>query len=94
MPYVLVRLKVADYTTWKPMFDEGEMGRRAVGSKGGSVFRNADDPNEVFILMEVADLEQARQAARSEELRQSMQRAGVADQPDLYFLEEVDRPAA
>ena len=94
MPYVLVRHKVEDYTTWKPMFDEGEMGRRAVGSKGGYVFRNADDANEVFILMEVTDLEQARQAARSEEMRQSLQRAGVADQPDLYFLEEVDRPAA
>ncbi len=66
MPYVLVRHKVEDYTTWKPMFDEGEMGRRALGSKGGYVFRNADDANEVFILMEVTDLEQARQAAQSE----------------------------
>ncbi len=94
MPYVLVRHKVEDYTTWKPMFDEGELDRRAVGSKGGYVFRNVDDPNEVFILMEVTDLEQARHAAQSEEMRQSMQRAGVADQPDLYFLEEADRPAA
>ena len=94
MPYVLVRHKVEDYTTWKPMFDEGEQGRRALGSKGGYVFHNADDANEVFILMEVTDLEQARQAAHSEGMRQSMQRAGVVDQPDLYFLEEADRPAA
>ena len=94
MPYVLVRHKVADYTTWKPMFDEGETARRTAGSTGGYVFRNADDGNEIFILMEVTDLEQARQAAQSEEMRQAMERAGVADQPDLYFLEEVDRPAA
>ena len=94
MPYVLVRHKVADYTTWKTMFDEGELGRRAGGCTGGYGFRNADDPNEVFILREATDREQARHAAQSEEMRQSMQRAGVADQPDLYFLEEADRPAA
>ncbi len=37
-------------------------------TKGGSVFRNGDDANEVFILMEAADLEQARQVAHSEEV--------------------------
>jgi hypothetical protein len=29
----------------------------------------------------------------SADLRQTMKRAGGADQPDLDFLEEVDRPA-
>jgi heme-degrading monooxygenase HmoA len=51
------------------------------------VFRNATDPNELVILFEWSDLEQARQFAQSEDLRQGMQRAGVVDQPDIYLLE-------
>jgi hypothetical protein len=42
------------------------------------------------ILIEWEDLEKARQFAQSEDLRETMERAGVAEQPDIYFLEEVD----
>jgi hypothetical protein len=32
-----------------------------------------------------------RRFAGSDDLRETMQRAGVADQPDIYFLEEVEQ---
>jgi len=35
-------------------------------------------------------VEQARQWAQSEALYEKMARAGVADQPDVYFLEQVE----
>ena len=41
MPYVLVRHKIEDYAKWKPVFDEDATARRASGSKGGQLFRNA-----------------------------------------------------
>ena len=94
MPYLLVRHKVADYNTWKPVFDEHAATRKTSGSQGGRLFRNAHDPNETVILLEWDDLEKARQFAQSEDLRQTMQRAGVADQPDIYFLEEVEHVPA
>jgi heme-degrading monooxygenase HmoA len=87
MPYLLFRYKVADYDRWKPVLDQRGATRQAQGSRGGQVFRNANDPNELVILFEWSDLEQARQFAQSEELRQAMQQAGVADQPDIYLLE-------
>lgn len=90
MPYLLVRHKVEDYAKWKPIFDEHGATRQASGSRGGQLFRNATDPNELVILLEWDDLEQARQFAQSEDLRQTMQQAGVADQPDVYFLEAVE----
>jgi hypothetical protein len=90
MPYLLVRHKVEDYARWKPIFDADAATRRASGSQGGRLFRNASDPNELVILFELADLEKARQYTQSEELRGEMQQAGVADQPDIYFLEEVE----
>jgi heme-degrading monooxygenase HmoA len=91
MPYALVRHKVEDYEKWKPVFDEDATNRKAGGSKGGYLFRNADDPNEILILFEWDELEKVRQFGQSDELRQKMQQAGVADRPDFYFLEEIER---
>ncbi|NIM95614.1 MAG: cyclase [Anaerolineales bacterium] len=91
MPYVLIRHKVEDYAKWKPVFDEHGEARRASGSKGGHLLRNIDDPNELVMLFEMDDLEKARQFVQSEDLRQAMQRSGVSDEPDLYFLEQVER---
>ena len=91
MPYMLVRHKVEDYEKWKPVFDDHQATRREGGAKGGFLFRNADDRNETLILLEWRDLEDARRFARSEDLREAMQRAGVAEQPDIYFLEEIER---
>jgi heme-degrading monooxygenase HmoA len=90
MPYTLLRAKVEDYERWKPGFDEHSTSRRESGSKGGRLFRNADDPNEVVILLEWDDLENARQFTQSEDLREAMQRHGVAGQPEIFFLEEVE----
>ena len=90
MPYMLVRHNVEDYEKWKPVFDEHQSTRRESGGKGGYLFRNADDPNETLILLAWEDLEDARRFAQSQDLRETMQRAGVADQADIYYLEEVE----
>jgi heme-degrading monooxygenase HmoA len=89
MPYILVRHKVQDYAKWKTVYDEHGATRKARGSKGARLFRNADNPDEVVVLVEWDNIEKARQFAQSDDLRQAMQRAGVADRPDVYFLEEV-----
>lgn len=94
MPYILVRHRVTDYDAWKPVFDEHGAVREPHGSGGGYLFRSSHDPNEVVILLEWDDLEEAEQFAQSDDLRQTMQRAGVADRPDVYFLELVGRVPA
>ena len=90
MPYLIVRHKVKDYAKWKPAFDEHGATRKANGSKGGRLYRSAGDPNELVVLFEWEDLGKAQQFAQSADLRETMERAGVADQPDLYFLEEIE----
>jgi hypothetical protein len=94
MPWILVRHKVEDYAKWKPAFDEHGAARKAIGSRGGYLFRNIDDPNELVILIDGVDLQKARDFVQSEDLRESMEKSGVADQPDVYLLDEVDRPSA
>ena len=95
MPYLLVRHKVEDYDRWKPVFDHDHGAtRERWGSKGGWILRNTDDPDELVILLEWDSVENARRFADAEELQDAMRRAGVADQPDVYFLEEVEQVRA
>ena len=94
MPYVLVRHKVEDYARWRPTYDEHGATRKRYGSKGSRVFRNAQDPNEIVALFEWDDLNNARRFLQSEDLREAMQQAGVADQPDVYFLDDAGRTSA
>jgi heme-degrading monooxygenase HmoA len=91
MPYLLVRHTVRDYAQWKPAYNEHESTRRAYGSKHARLFRNVDNPNETFLLFEWDDLEQAHWFSQSDDLHQTLERAGVADQPDVYFLEEIEQ---
>ena len=92
MPWVLVRTKAEDYNKWKTVFDEDSSNRKEkMGSKGGYLFGNADDPNELVILFEWDNMEKARQFVQSADLRQTIQRSGVSDQPDVCFLDELER---
>ncbi len=90
MPTLLIRHKVVDYATWKPDFDERNVDRHAHGCQGSRLFRNSADPNETLILLEWDDLDRARLFAQSDDLREAMTRSGVADEPDMWFLEEAD----
>lgn len=93
MAYLLIRHKVKDFSKWKPVFDEHGSMREKSGSKGGYLFRNADNPEELVIIFKWNEMEKARQFANSEDLKKAMKRAGVADEPDIYFLEKVEKPS-
>ena len=94
MPYVLSQISVEDYDKWKPVFDEFGATRQAAGSKGGFVLRDADDPNQITVLLEWDNLGNAHTYADSDELREAMQRAGVVltGPPNVHYLDQVDRP--
>ena len=51
------------------------------------LLRNTDDPNEVILLFEAEDLQRAKDFTAAPDLRETMQRAGVTDRLDIYFLE-------
>jgi heme-degrading monooxygenase HmoA len=93
MPYLLIRHHVCDVARWKAVFDEHEITRRANGSRGGRVFCGDADPNEIVVLLAWDDLERARLFADSDDLREALARAGVTDRPDIWFLEDVERPS-
>jgi hypothetical protein len=72
MAFILTRIQVGDYDTWKPMFDKDVPGTRR-DSKGWRILRNVDDPNEVFIQVEFASADEAKAG------RERLHASGVLD---------------
>ena len=93
MPFLLIRHKVPDFDTWQRSFDQDAGIRRANGSSGWRIFRGGSDPDEVWVLLEWDDLMRARLFANSDDLIDQLIRAGVANHPDYWFLEEMNLPA-
>ena len=89
MTTILVRHKVQDYEKWKSTYDTLDSFHRSYKVKSAQIFRNADNPNEVVVLTEMDNIDDARQFAQSDGLKSAMQNAGVADQPDVYFLDQA-----
>ena len=87
MIHMLIRHKVADFGKWKPAYDAHASARQSAGLKELRLLRNTDNPNEVILLFSVEDPDKAKAFAASDDLRQAMQKAGVSDKPDVYFLE-------
>ena len=91
MPYLLLCHKVADFEQWKSAFDAHSLTRQANGSRGGRLFRNPSDPNELVILLEWDVLEAARQYAQSADFHEVMQEAGVVGHPTISFLKDGEQ---
>ena len=56
MAFILTRIQVGDYDAWKALFDQDVPGARRDATEH-RVFRNLDDPNEVFIEIEFRSVE-------------------------------------
>jgi ABC-type amino acid transport substrate-binding protein len=80
-----VHIKVKDYATWRTAYDAREKGRVSAGITNGRVFRNAEDPNDVVILQDVADVAKARTWFGSDDLKAAMLKSGVVGSPNVRF---------
>jgi hypothetical protein len=61
MAFILTRIEVGDYEAWKPMFDQDAPGTRRT-ALGYRLFRNTENPNEVFIQVEFDTADEAHAA--------------------------------
>lgn len=89
MIHVLVRHKVSDYTRWKEAFDAHLNTRMHAGETGVRLFQSVDDPREVVVMSDWDSLEQARKFINSDDLKQTMQKAGVVGAPDVQYIEDA-----
>jgi hypothetical protein len=70
--FIITRIQVGDYEAWRPMFDLDHP-RAREKARQHRVFRCADDPDEVFVLLEFASLDDANEA------RDRLVQSGVLD---------------
>jgi heme-degrading monooxygenase HmoA len=94
MPHMLVHHKVRDFGKWKPFYDRHEATRKASGLKGSQVFQNVEDPTDVFMLFEWDSTENAKKFSMSEDLKKTMEAAGVVGVPHIHLLKEVQKSKA
>ncbi|MEK6273930.1 MAG: hypothetical protein AABM30_01170 [Actinomycetota bacterium] len=70
--FIITRIQVGDYDTWRPMFDLDQPNVREK-AKTQRVFRRVDDPNHVFVFLEFDSAEDAQEAG------QRLEESGVLD---------------
>ena len=80
-----VHFKVKDFNAWRTGYNENEKNRQSAGLTNGKVFRSVDDPNEVVVLQDVADVAKARTWLGSDDMKAGMQKRGVIGSPSIRF---------
>ncbi len=87
MIYLNVRHTVADYGKWRPFFDADETRRRAGGATGvNQVYRDANDPNVVTLVMEWDNAVNAQKFVNDPALSEVMKKAGVIGMPAVAAI--------
>jgi quinol monooxygenase YgiN len=90
MATMIVKHRVANFESWKPLFDSMTAVRKEHGWTGHEVYRDANDPNLVTIVNHVRDIESAKRYGGSPALREAMARGGVQGPPDISFLDDTE----
>jgi heme-degrading monooxygenase HmoA len=89
MVYLLLRHNVEDYDKWRTVYDQHGSMRKKHGGSQGRVFRNQNNPQEVVLLMKWDTVQNATKFAESDDLKKTMEHAGVMGKPDVLFLDEA-----
>lgn len=90
---VLTKVKIGEFDQfWSVFSTKGAALRRVHGSKGARVLRNAEDPNEVWVLFDW-ERERFEQFLSDPKAREVMGEAGLQRPPEPVFVDaagEVD----
>ena len=85
MMVLLVRNKVKEYDHWRRVFDAQADVARAAGVTLNHMWQSADDPNDVFFLLDIEDRGRAEAYMSTPESAAVGVEAGVLD-GDYHFL--------
>jgi quinol monooxygenase YgiN len=86
---VLISYRVADFDAWKATFDALEHRRVENGFVGHHINRAQEDPNSLTLFLAVADTDRAKAFSSSDELKESMKKAGAISTPEVTWVTPV-----
>ena len=88
MLVMLCRNRVEDYDKWKSIFDSHASAQRDAGIELIHLWRDTEDPNNVFFMFRVTDLHKAEAFISTPEASEVGKASGVLD-GECHFLEGV-----
>jgi len=89
MVRMFVRHRVNDFEAWRKVYDAFDAERGAMGVTGAAVFRGAEDGSDITAWHDFATLEEAKAFAAWPRLKEAMGEAGVAGEPQIWFVTEA-----
>ncbi len=88
MVHMLCRNRVADFTRWKAIFDSHAESHQDTGLRLVKMWRSVEDPNNVFFMFDVENIDQARAFVSAPEAAKVGEAAGVVD-GEYHFIEDA-----
>jgi len=85
---------VQEYAKWKRIYDTHGATRKTAGSTGATLYQNVANPNELVAITQWPSEAAAAKFDSSEDLKATMQQAGVLGMPEVLTLNEVDHQPA
>jgi len=90
MALLIIEHRVGDYATFEEVFMDDQGRRRREGCLGARVHRVADDPNDVWVVLEFDTAEHARRHAEGLELHEAIKWAtSNVSMPHFVVLEQM-----
>jgi len=86
---LFVQHKVTDYAAWRKVYDAFDSTRKKLGVTGQSVYRVADEPNNVVVIHDFSSLEKARAFAASPELKSGFACVPSRADPSAWSIHEA-----
>ncbi len=90
MTRIVIHLKLEEYREWRPIFDQLASARKDMGSLGGELLRNTEDPNDVFIMWKWDSLKAAQEYFNMPDWRNLMRSSGAKEPLDVHMYDIVE----
>jgi heme-degrading monooxygenase HmoA len=89
MTYVLVQHKIGKWEEFESIFKDDAARRKRLGSQGGKLFRNTEDRQNLFVVFEWDNVENAKKFAEGIETDEAMEWATSGIWSRVSVVEEV-----
>lgn len=90
MIVMLCQNRVKDFAKWKAIFDSHLEAQGDAGLRLQTMWRELDDPDNVFFIFEVTDIEKAKAFVEAPEAAEAGEISGVID-GEIHFLASYKR---
>ncbi len=84
--YLAIVHEVADYASWKEVFDEMEASRKESGLELRGISVSNDNLNKIWCLFALEDVGMAKEFCGSDKFKQNMEKAQVSEEPRMIYL--------